>query len=512
MMKKQFILQMLFLLYFITPSYSQTVIVDSIRLPSNYYEMYWLQIPRNYSPLNPPPLLIGCHQYSGTCFEFNGTGFPAVANERGWLALAITGVPPGYNGYTHWWSKRVQQQLDLVLDTVFRAYPFDLQRIYIVGGSMGGAAGMQYHHNHLDPNGYMVAATAGGSGIIDLARRAREQGINYSMRYEFGPLDSLPGINFQYKRNSAVVFWDTTNSLHYNLKWLPTRMSAGVLEPHYIHAMDLDTLYGDQMMRYEVLPAPGGNHGWINLQPDTTVEWLSQQPPVIRYPTFQNIAVDEPRRCYDVEVIAMRSDTNMARAILTADSIWINGRYDLINHSLSILRNIQDVKLHIRNDLPEYNINLRNYDTASVGLSIFLPHSVGQPVISITPPLNHVFYTQTRILRINNIPSNYSGLIQLQFPASNVSSYIQSFLNSFQLFPNPSNNQTTIQFELKSPAVVQLNVYDMLGRKVESIAKQNYMTGQHQISFNHLNISSGTYFIVGRIDQEVIKKSFTILK
>lgn len=512
-MKHRILLTLFCLLTLNVLSYGQIVIVDSILLPNNLHEYYWLQIPRNYSPLNPPPLIIGCHQYGSDYLEFNSTGFPAVANERGWIALAITGVPMGHNGYTHWWSKRVQAQLDLVLDTVFRAYPFDLQRIFIVGGSMGGAAGMQYHHNHLDPNGYMVAATAGGSAIIDLARRAREQGINYSMRVEFGPLDSLPEINFQYKRNSAVVFWDTTNSLHYNLKWLPTRMSAGVLEPHYIHAMDLDTLYGDQMMVYEVLPAPGGNHGWINLNPDTTIAWLEQQPNVIRYPTFQNIAVDEPRRCYDIEIVDMRSDTNMARAFLIADSIWLNGRYDLINHNLTILRNIEDVTLHIRNDLPEYNIQLQNADTASVQLTISIPHSVGFPsAIAITPPLNYVYYQQMRRLRIANIPAGYRGSIRIIFPASEVTNYYDAFLSSFDLYPNPSNNLTTIQFTLRSNEIVQFNIYDLLGRKIESFPNQMYQKGVHKISINADKFSSGTYFVVGRIGQEMIKKSFTILK
>lgn len=512
-MKFRQLLTSILLLCLVSISFSQLVIIDSLLLPSSNYEYYWLQIPQDYSPLDPPPLLIGAHQYGGNCYEFVGTGFTTSANQRGWMALAITGVPEGYNGYTHWWSKRVQEQLDLVMDTVFRAFPFNLDRIFIVGGSMGGAAGMQYHHNHLDPNGYMIAATAGGSGIIDLARRAREQGINYSMRVEFGPLDSLPEINFQYKRNSAVVFWDTTNSLHYNLTWLPTLMKAGELEPHYIHAVDLEQLYGNQMRNYEVYPTPGGNHGWINLHPDSTCDWLASQPSIKRYPTIQNISVDEPRRCYDIEVVSMRSDTNMARVVMTADSFWIHGQYDLRNHRITYIRNALVVKLHIRNDMPVYNVTVRNRDTASVTLQISIPHSVGSPSITtIYPFLNSNFNISNRQLTVTNIPPNYSGQIQLHFPQSEVSSIYSDFVSSIQLYPNPMNHTTTLQFLIKESSVIQLSLYDALGRKVESIPTQRYEVGSHNLKINLSHVSSGTYFLVGRLNQKILKKQITLIK
>ena len=191
-----------------TTSYALTVVTGTYPLANADSEQFWVQVPTIYNPFDPPPLIIGCHGFGGNYMEFaNGTEFESYADTLGWLALSITGVPTTYNGYNRWWSRGVQDQLDLVLDSIARVYPFDEDRIYIVGGSMGGAAGMQYQNNHLDPERRMVAISAGGSGIIDMARRVREQGSNTSMRMEFGgPPDSTNEINFEYKRNSGVVF------------------------------------------------------------------------------------------------------------------------------------------------------------------------------------------------------------------------------------------------------------------------------------------------------------------
>mgnify|MGYP003302974155 CR=1 FL=1 len=95
-------------------------------------------------------------------------------------------------------------------------YNINDQKIYMVGGSMGGAAGAIYANNHLNPSRPMVAATASASGILDCERRAIEMDGNNSMIEWFGGnYDEFP---FEYHRNSAIYFADSTQSMHYNLQ------------------------------------------------------------------------------------------------------------------------------------------------------------------------------------------------------------------------------------------------------------------------------------------------------
>ncbi|HVN48656.1 MAG TPA: T9SS type A sorting domain-containing protein [Bacteroidota bacterium] len=63
-----------------------------------------------------------------------------------------------------------------------------------------------------------------------------------------------------------------------------------------------------------------------------------------------------------------------------------------------------------------------------------------------------------------------------------------------QNFPNPFNPTTTIQYQLPVQGFVTLTVYDMLGRKVETLLHQPMSNGTHTVSFNGSRYASGIYF------------------
>jgi hypothetical protein len=67
----------------------------------------------------------------------------------------------------------------------------------------------------------------------------------------------------------------------------------------------------------------------------------------------------------------------------------------------------------------------------------------------------------------------------------------------YQNYPNPFNAQTTIRFDLKSPAKVQLRIFNSVGELVETLVDQELGNGTHEVIFdtnskNHL--ASGIYY------------------
>jgi hypothetical protein len=95
---------------------------------------------------------------------------------------------------------------------------------------------------------------------------------------------------------------------------------------------------------------------------------------------------------------------------------------------------------------------------------------------------------------------NFHGGVQLyrnkKFTNEVVSSSLDatSFFLS-QNFPNPLNPKTAIRFSLSSPALVSLNVYDILGREVATLIYHRVMeTGKHEIEFDATNLASGIFF------------------
>jgi PKD repeat protein len=73
-----------------------------------------------------------------------------------------------------------------------------------------------------------------------------------------------------------------------------------------------------------------------------------------------------------------------------------------------------------------------------------------------------------------------------------------------QNYPNPFNPTTTITFNLEEPSFVQLDVFNVEGKRVASLVNGNKGEGIHHIKFDASKLSSGIYiyrFIAGDVTQ-----------
>ncbi len=67
----------------------------------------------------------------------------------------------------------------------------------------------------------------------------------------------------------------------------------------------------------------------------------------------------------------------------------------------------------------------------------------------------------------------------------------------FQNYPNPFNGGTTIEYEVPIEAYITLTIYDILGRKVETLFKGKRNAGSYSAVWNPINFSSGIYIYAG---------------
>lgn len=63
-----------------------------------------------------------------------------------------------------------------------------------------------------------------------------------------------------------------------------------------------------------------------------------------------------------------------------------------------------------------------------------------------------------------------------------------------QNYPNPFNLLTTIKFSLPKSQFVTLKVFDMFGSEIRTLINGEQTQGNHEISFDGSNLTSGTYF------------------
>ena len=79
-------------------------------------------------------------------------------------------------------------------------------------------------------------------------------------------------------------------------------------------------------------------------------------------------------------------------------------------------------------------------------------------------------------------------------------------------FPNPSAQQATVRFEAPRSTDVEIAVYDVLGRRVETIVNGQVPAGREQRAVQTGRLAPGTYFIRMRMGETVQTERLTVVR
>lgn len=65
----------------------------------------------------------------------------------------------------------------------------------------------------------------------------------------------------------------------------------------------------------------------------------------------------------------------------------------------------------------------------------------------------------------------------------------------YENYPNPFNSSTTLKYEIPVQTYVDISLFDILGRKVQTIVSEEKPVGVFEIVFNASDLPSGIYFV-----------------
>ena len=82
---------------------------------------------------------------------------------------------------------------------------------------------------------------------------------------------------------------------------------------------------------------------------------------------------------------------------------------------------------------------------------------------------------------------------------------------SLEIYPNPTKNQTTINFEIEKPSQVSINVLDVLGRSVYN-SNTTLGKGKHLVILNVENYDAGIYYINTQIAGKIFNNKLLVTK
>ena len=476
---------------FCSPSFAQQEFEITIQTTlGDTTETFWLQIPQDYQPGVPCPLLIGWHQWGGNHLEFKyQTDFDSIANVRGWIAASHFGTSA-----THWNNHPTQSHVVDVINWISQRLSVDSSRIYMVGSSMGGAAGMVFSNNHLDPEGPIVAAAASVSGIQDCERRYYEQGINNTMIASFGGTPEQ--VPYEYHRNSAIYFADSTRSMHFNALHLSLYLTFGCEWSDSVwrrHAEDLYEVmvqFADTVVLHE---SAVYGHGWSCCEEELICDFF-QNFSLNRYPVHIAVNADEEGDWYWAD-ITMR---NPIEAFARFEG-WVDTALSHIDFSM--LRNVQSASLDLSTvgfsyDVNQFTCSWSILDGQSSQLTFEGVPQSPYSILKNSQP--YIAWAYDPLEQTLTLDGEGSGLYTIIFestspPPVSPAPYQGPIINA-RLGPDAS-----LTYEISASGTLSWELYDITGRKISRADLGWQDRGLGRILFNG-ELAAGVYFLYLQID------------
>ncbi len=85
-------------------------------------------------------------------------------------------------------------------------------------------------------------------------------------------------------------------------------------------------------------------------------------------------------------------------------------------------------------------------------------------------------------------------------------------VTSFEVFPNPTQGQTTFQYDLVDAAQVNLAIFDITGKQVDQVLNARQVAGNHTIDWDASGLANGLYFYTLTVDGQAASGKITLNK
>ena len=107
----------------------------------------------------------------------------------------------------------------------------------------------------------------------------------------------------------------------------------------------------------------------------------------------------------------------------------------------------------------------------------------------------------------------YGTLLAIFFPMMNTSVGDDPASSlDINIYPNPSNELATISFNLTGRQYVKIDLYDITGRWIRTLADGNWNAGRRELSFDARNEQAGIYFLKFDLGNSSRTEKLTLIK
>ncbi|HMQ70005.1 MAG TPA: T9SS type A sorting domain-containing protein [Ignavibacteria bacterium] len=200
----------------------------------------------------------------------------------------------------------------------------------------------------------------------------------------------------------------------------------------------------------------------------------------------------------NVDSIASVWNSDFQISFLSVTPVYYDG---YIENPFDLIEAVDSLNGDVLNFLTEIDQNYAVMDSTS---NLTLKFKVNQSVVPQGWLRDYVLITNGRYENIAEGDNRVSV---------NQNSAIPKVYRLQQNYPNPFNPVTKINFDLPNSSMVKLIVYDILGKEVMRLIKNEFREpGRYSVEFNGSNLSSGIYFYRLETDKFVQTKRMVLVK
>ena len=131
-------------------------------------------------------------------------------------------------------------------------------------------------------------------------------------------------------------------------------------------------------------------------------------------------------------------------------------------------------------------------------------------------PLDEIFDFRWTVKATDGIDtveaSNGEGFFQLDIIMDADENVLSPSDFTLSAYPNPFNPTTTLSFTLSQPTRVNLDLFDIQGRLVQSLTNNLMSAGSHSIAVDGTSLSSGIYFANLRVNNQTSIAKLVLMK
>lgn len=146
-----------------------------------------------------------------------------------------------------------------------------------------------------------------------------------------------------------------------------------------------------------------------------------------------------------------------------------------------------------------YNLTPDGWDCSYNSMAKHIPYKSGEPRLPIVyvadqDPIN--WYNWSTIFQnLNSEPKLYFKDFKLKEFTTGVKENTSGNNVTFEVYPNPVASTANVAFSIEKPGITKLELYDVLGNTVVSLANEKLDSGNYNADLDVSGIANGVYFL-----------------